>query len=879
MLSKRSIVMITLFTLSVLVITFIFFALHRGIQLDSLKFRGYKIEKLYLKLDKGLILKARLFQLPETSGQADLSLLPDTLKTMHRILRGVRSIDLETLRIGRQSFHLLYRDRIFYLNSPTLEVAGMLYDRGSYMQMQIPLLRLPKKRISLSGELHYRYQTGDIDFEGDYDVPDLAGKLRVRKTGERIEFRITSMRTGSLRRLLRLLRMNPKAEEWLKKRIAAHAYRLEYLEGIGRFDRQSEEFIPEISSLRGVLRLQKPTIRFHDGLAPIRAESARVILQDASLYFLLEHPHYGRHSIEGSSAALYGLDDPKRLMVGLRIHYRGRLDWSMLKILHAYNVPIDLGQRSGTVNARVDLDVPLSGGRIKSRGSADFSAGVLEYGKRQVRIGGGKILFSSKTVILRHLLIDETKFKALIDGRIGLLDRQARLRITLRKLKWQGVGGALVIQNLTLPLQIHWSGKSWEAELPTLRTTVVRNTNGMIRADLKDLALWHRWLRGLYALAEGGHLRIESPDGRRIDLSGTLLWKGSFLYDRNGFVTSLPFHAKIDGSASLVEALGDRILYRQKKGVLKLHDINIDARRLLALAKALSANGSKSVSKRLTVEAERSVIRYGLYVLPADRYRLLLHGEDLDFDAVLGKDRLTLKKHGNRLIVDARRIDDRMLHPLIHFTGLVGGRYTLHAEGDLTQKRFHGEIIIEGGVVKNFKAMNDLMALFNTVPALVAFSDPGFSRVGFELRRGRIVFTLQQETLTLNSILLQGRSSTIAGKGTIRLDNGKLDLDLAVRTARELGKTLGQIPVVGYILFGKDKSLTVGVHVDGTLEHPRVHTNPLGEALLYPLELLKRTFQTPAQLASPVQNSLPPSKQKKVKSSDGNISTSRGEMF
>ena len=879
MLSKRSIAITTLFALSVLITTLLILSLHRGIRFDSLEFRGYKIEKLYLKVDKGLIVKARLMQLPASSGKADLSLLPEALATMHRLLRGVRSIDIESLRIGTRSFHLLYRDRIFYLRSPMFEAAGMLYDRKRYMEVQIPLLRLPQKGINLSGELHYHYRTGIIDFEGDYDVPDLAGKLTVRKTGERIDFRITSMRTTSLRRLLSLLRISPEAEEWLKKRITARAYRLEYLEGSGRFDLDSGEFVPKISTLRGALRLQGVTIRFQDGLAPIQAESARVILQDAALYFLLKHPHYGHHSIEGSSAALYGLDDPKRLTLGLRIHYRGRVDWAMLEILHAYNLPINLGQRSGTVNARVDLDVPLGGGRIALRGSADFSAGTLEYGKRIFRIGGGKILFTSKTVLIRNLLLDERMLKAVIDAKVHLRERRARVRVALQKLKWQGVGGALVMQDLTLPLRIRWSGKSWEVELPTLRSTVVRKPNGVIRADLKNLALWHPWLRGLYALPEGGDLRIESSDGRRIELNGTLHWKGSFLYDRKGGVTSLPFHAKIDDSASVVEALKGRILYRQKEGILKLHDINIDARRLLGLVESLSGHGTKSVSGMLTVEAERSMIRYGLYVLPTDRYRLQLRGGALDFDATLGKDRLTLQKRGNRLVVDARRIDDRMLHPLIHFRGLVGGRYTLHAEGDLKQKRFHGEIIIEGGVVKNFKAMNDLMALFNTVPALVAFSDPGFSRVGFELRRGRIVFTLKGEKLTLESILLQGKSSTIAGKGTIRLDNGQLDLDLAVRTARELGKTLGQIPVVGYILFGKDKSLTVGVRVDGTLEHPRVHTNPLGEALLYPLELLKRTFQTPAQLASPVQNSLPPSQQKKVKSSDGNISTSRGGMF
>ena len=883
MLSKRSIATITLFSILLLLTALIFLALHRGIRLDSLAFRGYKIEKLYLKLDKGFVVKARLLQLPANSEETDLSFLPRVLAAIHRILRAVRSIDLESLRIGERNFHLLYRDHIFYLSSMEIEAAGMLYDRGRYMEVQIPLLRLPKKEISLSGELRYRYRNGVIDFIGDYDVPDLAGKLRVRKAGERIDFKIDSMRTSSLNRLLKLLRMSPEAEEWLTKRITARRYRLEYLEGRGRYDSRSGKFVPEISDLRGALRLHEATIRFHDGLAPIQADSARVILQDGALYFLLEHPRYGRHSIDGSSAALYGLEDSKRLTLGLRIHYRGRLDWAMLEILHAYGIAVDLGQRSGKVNARVDLDVPLGGGRIKLRGTADFSAGMLEYGKRSFRIGGGQILFNSRRVVIRHFLLDEAMIKAVIDATVELRQKRARARIALKKLSWKGTGGALHMKDLTLPMEIRWNTKGWRAEIPTLKSTVGRESNGKIRADLRDLALWHRWLKGLYALPEGGHLRIESPDGRRIDLGGTLQWRGSFLYDRMGVVSSLPFRAELDGSKSVVRALGGRILYRQKNTTLRLHDVNIDARRLLALIDALPVGGSKSGLRAFTVQARNSVIRYGPYVLPADRYRLQLRGGDLDFDATLGSDRVTLQKRGRRIVVDAPRIHDRMLHSLIHFSGLVGGRYSFHAKGDLKRKRFQGEITIEGGVVKNFKAMNDLMALFNTVPALVAFSDPGFSRVGFELRRGRIVFALDGKKLTLRSILLQGRSSTIAGKGTVRLDNGKLDLDLVVRTARELGKTLGQIPVVGYILFGKDRSLTAGVRIDGTLEHPRVHTNPLGEALLYPLELLKRTLQTPAQLAAPVRNS--PPVQSTLQSStlskpvDSNRSTEREGMF
>jgi hypothetical protein len=304
------------------------------------------------------------------------------------------------------------------------------------------------------------------------------------------------------------------------------------------------------------------------------------------------------------------------------------------------------------------------------------------------------------------------------------------------------------------------------------------------------------------------------------------------------------------GSALRFDALGGRIAFRSGQRLLRIRELNVNAKRLLEIvkrSKPRSGSRRRTPKVRLTVLGSKSVIRYGRYVLLSDAYRLDIDGEDLRFDGVLGEDHLHIEKQGPQLKAEAERIDDRMLHALIHFNGLQEGRYTLHLEGS-EAKGYTGEILIEGGVLRDVKVYNDMIALFNTLPALVSFSSPGFSPKGFEIKKGRILFSIQGETLTLESIVLEGRSATVAGKGTVDLQSKALDVELAIQTAREVGRTLGSIPVVGYILFGKDKSLTVGVRITGTLAKPKVQTNPVGEALLYPLELLKRTLMAPMQL-------------------------------
>ena len=85
-------------------------------------------------------------------------------------------------------------------------------------------------------------------------------------------------------------------------------------------------------------------------------------------------------------------------------------------------------------------------------------------------------------------------------------------------------------------------------------------------------------------------------------------------------------------------------------------------------------------------------------------------------------------------------------------------------------------------------------------------------------------------------------------------------MNLAIQTARELGKVVGSVPLLGYILMGEDKSMTVGLTISGSLSKPVVKTSASKEILKLPFDLIKRTLQSPAHILNQKKKAKPKSK-------------------
>lgn len=211
-------------------------------------------------------------------------------------------------------------------------------------------------------------------------------------------------------------------------------------------------------------------------------------------------------------------------------------------------------------------------------------------------------------------------------------------------------------------------------------------------------------------------------------------------------------------------------------------------------------------------------------------------------------DIIKFSKKKDIVSMQALRIKDKALHPLIDFNGLHNGRYSLKTSGN-PEGTMKGEVIVEGGVMKDFKAYNNTLAFINTLPALASLQDPGYSKEGFTIEESVTEYRMiKRDVIIFDSIYIKGSSATIVGKGVVDLKKKTIRLDLAIQTARKLGKYVGNVPLLGYILMGKDKSMTIGLKIRGTLDNPKVNTSAAKEILRLPLDLLKRTFESPGQL-------------------------------
>ena len=347
-------------------------------------------------------------------------------------------------------------------------------------------------------------------------------------------------------------------------------------------------------------------------------------------------------------------------------------------------------------------------------------------------------------------------------------------------------------------------------------------------------------------------MNVVTNDFKTFTFEGLLRRNTCFFYEGEDVChTRVQCSGKITPKGIDFYAFNKRLHFNETRSRVTLDKLNIDLKKFIEYITAHHAEDTITQNKgeSLVIIGKKSNLRYERYTLVTDSYDVEVkpNGDIKAIGSTEG-DIVKFEKKGDNFSLNALRIKDEVLHPLIDFKGLQKGRYSLKQTGNI-DKVMKGRIIIEGGVMKDFKAYNNTLALINTLPALATLQNPGFSKEGFKIKKGVAEYQIiKGEKIVFDSIYIQGKSSTIVGKGVINLANNTIDIQLAIKTAKTLGNVMGNIPLIGYILMGEDKSMTIGLTIEGTLDKPKVKTSAAEEILTLPLELIKRTIESPKQM-------------------------------
>ena len=204
-----------------------------------------------------------------------------------------------------------------------------------------------------------------------------------------------------------------------------------------------------------------------------------------------------------------------------------------------------------------------------------------------------------------------------------------------------------------------------------------------------------------------------------------------------------------------------------------------------------------------------------------------------------------LNKYG-MFYLHGKNFDDMFMEKLFATSKFSQGALSFTFNGAFDD--FSGIIEINNSILKEYKALNNVFAFVNTVPSLVTFSVPDYSQKGLHVKNMYVGFIAKKGLYDLSDLSLISQEIKINGKGTMNLRSDTLDLNLNLKT--DLGSKASKIPIVGYILFGKD-SISTSLKVTGSIYDPDVSTTVAKDIISAPLNIIKRTLMLPIELFSP----------------------------
>jgi hypothetical protein len=210
-------------------------------------------------------------------------------------------------------------------------------------------------------------------------------------------------------------------------------------------------------------------------------------------------------------------------------------------------------------------------------------------------------------------------------------------------------------------------------------------------------------------------------------------------------------------------------------------------------------------------------------------------------ELIHGPGKILLQFKKGKFMLDGDNLNDAFMGALIQSSSFQGGRMSLLSSGSF--KEFSIVLTIEDTVLKGLASLNNVMAILNTVPALVTFSLPEYDMLGLPINSVLVGMKYKDRVATFES--LEVLSPEMQGKGTGEIDfvNETLDMDVSIKT--QASRNVGKIPAVGFIIAGDDDDASLGLKIEGSYDDPEVSTSVVKDVIAYPIEILYRTLKLP----------------------------------
>ncbi|RDX33532.1 hypothetical protein DZA31_00650 [Arcobacter sp. HD9-500m-PIT-SAG02] len=252
-----------------------------------------------------------------------------------------------------------------------------------------------------------------------------------------------------------------------------------------------------------------------------------------------------------------------------------------------------------------------------------------------------------------------------------------------------------------------------------------------------------------------------------------------------------------------------------------------------------------------------SLIMNNKYKLLSDKYNFVLHNKKISFDSFHKNSLINLKQDENGFkVIKGINLSSEIINEFLTVDLLTDGLVNLESSG--FKDKIEGDIVFTDNKIKNLAFLTNLILFLNTSPVLInplfalptvidIASNKGLSTDGYFIKKGNVKFVYDLKEDIFNATQINTKGATVDFDGNAVLDFKKSTITSSVNVGflKTYTNLVKDVPVLGYVLLGKDEKVTTKVDISGDLNKPEYKTNFIKDGANLPLDVIKRIISLP----------------------------------
>jgi len=828
------------FIASLLLMSIFYLFLKEGIQIDYIKLPLIQIEKLYLKYDKKLILKIDRLNIKKEKKKNRKKDIENFIKSFKYLPKFFQEVNIKNIDFLNYHVTFLYTDKIYFIDTDKYQFSAKLKIKDSKIFAHIPQFFYKDFGFFADGNAIFDLKRGFFSFKGKYNISDIKGDIKTSLIKNRLLFFIDSdyFTNDNLKDITEKFTLNKEIKNWIYKYIVAKKYKLKYLKA--DFDINKKNFY-DPNKIEGIAYANNAYIRFNPKAKRVKCEKIEIKFKNDSLYFKLFNPKYQNKNLKGSYVVIKNLTKPNSY-IDIVIKTKTPVDNEIKNLLLAYDIKLPIIQKKGFTNALVKIRVIFKTGDLDVKGYFSTKDSQIYISGIDLGVKNAVLNLHNNSLIIKNSFINIDDFiKTKAFGEIFFDKKIAKITLNDLNLNLKfNENPILDIKNLKEYMYIDFKNSKYtKIDLKNLNSKIkiYPDKISIFIKDIKNLEKFSTPLKK--ADIKNGNLKIETKDYKIFNVEGIIKKDNKILADKKGnFIKIFNFKGTISKKETKI-FINKKIVFKYINFLqIYINDYDIYLKK--------DQIKQKTNQNRFYVYGKNANIIINGHKMLSEKFSLKKEKKDFVFQNIYKNSNIKIFGKSEDFEISAKNLNDRFIKSFFNIYGIEGGKYFLKAKGNI--ENLKGKAWFYNANLKDLALINNIMAFLNTVPALVTFSDPGYSTKGFKVKKGEIDFRLKDSILNIDSLKFIGKSMNVEGIGEIDLKKNTINMKLKLQTLKKVTDIIKKIPIAGYILLGKEGKISTVLKIEGDLVKPKISTKLPQETIKAPVNIIKRTLELPFKI-------------------------------